>query len=50
MEHVDHLAEEFNQGNLGNPNIRRHEETDSEVTDSDLDEEEIQEAMAETVQ
>jgi len=50
MEHVDQLAEESIQENLGNLNIRRHEETDSEVTDSDLEEEEIQETMAEALQ
>jgi len=58
MERIDQLEEDFNEdlanikANLGNLNFnRRHDETDSEVTDSDLDEEEeIQESMAEAMQ
>jgi len=57
MEQIDQLEEEFNEdlanleANLENLNFnRRHDETDSEVTNSDLEKEEIQEAMAESMQ
>ena len=48
MEDIDQLADQFNQeveelqADLGNLRIRRAEDTDSEVTVSDLEEEEIQ--------